>query len=121
VQLLQSLGWDKIAIISNQNPSFVDSTRAFLKSAKGHGIQIETHLETFHSPKEYLLQIQRYGVKIIVAFVPQSEAVDILCTAYRNGFQWPDYAWIFADIDKPKVFNDYYCQIEAINNTYYIS
>ena len=40
VELLQSLEWNKIAIISNQNPNFVDSKRAFLKSAKEKGIQI---------------------------------------------------------------------------------
>ena len=81
VHLLQSLGWNKITIIGNQNPTFVDSRRAFVKNANENGIQIEIHLETFHSPNEYLLQLQRYGIKIVVAFVPQSEAVDILCTA----------------------------------------
>ena len=120
VQLLQSLGWNKIAIIGNQNPTFIDSRRAFVKNANENGIQIETHLEAFHSPNEYLLQLQRYGIKIVVAFVPQSEAVDILCTAYHNGFQWPDYAWIFTDISKPKIFNEYYCPIEAINNAIFL-
>ena len=92
----------------------------FIKNANENGIQIATHLETFHSPNEYLLQLQRYGIKIVVAFVPQSEAVDILCTAYRNGFQWPDYAWIFTDIRKPKIFNEYYCPVEAINNAIFL-
>jgi gamma-aminobutyric acid type B receptor len=119
VQLIQSLGWNKIAIISNQYPNFVDSKSAFLKSAKEHGIQIESRLETFHSPKEYLLELQRLGIKIIVAFVPQSEAVDILRTAYQNGFHWPDYAWIFADINKPDKFNDC-CQADAINNAIFL-
>ena len=105
VQLIQGLGWNKIAVISNQNPNFIDSKSAFFRSAKERGIQIETHLETFHSPNEYLLQLQRYGIKIVVAFVPQSEAVDILCSAYLNGFQWPDYAWIFADISRPEMFS----------------
>ena len=54
VHLLQSLGWNKIAIISNQSSNFKS---AFLRSAIGHSIQIEIHLETFHSPKEYLLEL----------------------------------------------------------------
>ena len=116
VQLLQSLGWNKIAIIGNQNPTFVDSRRAFVKNANENGIQIETHLETFHSPNEYLLQLQRYGIKIVVAFVPQSEALDILCSAYLNGFQWPDYVWIFADISRPNGG----CQADAINNAIFL-
>ena len=114
-QLLQSLGWNKIAVISNQHSNFVDSKRTFLVAAKQHGIQIASHLETFNSPKEYLQELRKFGIKIVVAFVPQSEAVDILCTAYHNGFKWPNYVWIFADIDKPKTFNCC-CQTGAINN-----
>ena len=90
VQLMQSLGWNKIAVANNQSPDFVDLKRAFLKSAMDNSIQITTHLETFHSPEEYSLELQRFGIKIIVAFIPPSEAVDILCTAYLNGFKWPD-------------------------------
>ena len=65
---------------------FIDSKSAFLRSANEHGIQIEIHLETFHSPNEYLLQLQRYGIKIIVAFVPQSEAVQMarLCLDFHR-------------------------------------
>jgi gamma-aminobutyric acid type B receptor len=119
VQLLQSLQWNKIAIISNQNPKFVNSKGAFLKSAREHNIQIEAHLETFHSPNEYLQELQRYDVKIVVVFVSQSEAVDILCSAYLNGFQWPDYAWIFTDISKPDKLNGCY-QDDAINNAIFL-
>ena len=119
VLLIQSLGWNKIAVISNQNPYFIDSKSAFLRSAKERGIQIEIRLETFHSPNEYLLQLQRYGIKIVVAFVPQSEAVDILCAAYLRGFKWPDYAWIFADISRSENFSG--CsQADAINNAIFL-
>ena len=118
VQLIQSLEWNKIAIISNQSPNFVN---AFLRSANEHGIQIETHLEIFeiHSPNKYLLELQRFGVKIVVAFVPPSEAVDILCSTYLNGFQWPDYAWIFADISRPDMFSGY-SRANAINNAIFL-
>ena len=119
IHLMQSFGWKRIAVISSRHPSIVDSTRAFLRNAKGQGIQIATHIETFLSPTEYLQELQRYGIKIIVAFIPQSEAVDILCAAYFNGFKWPDYAWVFADISKPNIFNDY-CQAEAINNVIFL-
>ena len=119
VQLMQNLGWNKIAVISNQHPNFLDLKRAFLMSAQEHGIQIVTQLETFHSSKEYLQELQRFGVKIVVAFVPQSEAMDILCTAYLNGFKWPDYAWIFADISKPDTFKNH-CQVDAVNNAMFL-
>ena len=120
VQLMQSLGWNKIAVISNQNSNFIDSKSAFLRSAKERGIQIEIRLETFHSPNEYLLQLQRYAIKIVVAFVPQSDAVDILCAAYLKGFKWPDYVWIFADISKADEFSG--CsQADAINNAIFFT
>ena len=89
---MQSLGWNKIAVVSHQSPNFVDLKRAFLNNPKDNSIQIATHLETLHSSEEYFLELQSFGIKIIIAFVPPSEAVDILCIAYLNGFKWPDYA-----------------------------
>ena len=121
VQLLLSLGWKKIAVISSQHPNFVDSKRAFLRSAEECSIQIAFFQETFkfHSPIDHLQELQMFGIKIIVAFVPQSEAVDILCTAYLNGFKWPNYAWIFTDISKPEIFNSY-CQVDVLNNAIFL-
>ena len=63
----------------------MDSKCTFLKTAKVYGIQTETGIEAFNSPKEFLLELKRFGIKIIVAFVPQSQAVDLLCTTYING------------------------------------
>ena len=119
--LLQSLGWKKIAVITSQHPNFVDSRRAFLKSAEEYNIQISFFQETFkfHSPADHLRELQMFGIKIIVAFVPQSEAVDILCAAYLRGFKWPDYAWIFTDMSKPKILKPY-CQPKAINNAIFL-
>ena len=121
VQLMQSLGWTKIAVISSPHSNFVDSTHSFLRAAKEQGIQIATHLGTFFSPKElYLQELQRLSIKITVAFVPQSEAIDVLSTAYLNGFRWPNYAWIFTDISKTMIVYDHHCQVEAINNVLFI-
>ena len=119
--LLHSLGWKKIAVISSQHPNFVDSRRAFIKSAKEHDIQISFFQETFkfHSPIDHLRELQMFGIKIIVAFVPQSETVDILCAAYVRGFIWPDYAWIFTDMSKPKILKPS-CQPKAIDNAIFL-
>ena len=116
VQLMQMLEWNKIAVICNHDLNFVDSKHAFFKAAQEHGIQIATQIETFHSP---LQELQTLGVKIIVAFVSQSEAVDILCSAYSQGFKWPDYVWIFTEISKPETFKDH-CQVDAINNAIFL-
>ena len=119
IQLLQSLGWNKIAVISNQHPNFIDSKLTFLRAARNRNIQIATSLETFNSPEEYLQELRIFGIKVSVAFVPQSEAVDILCAAYLNKFKWPDYVWIFADISKPETL-DCCCQTDAINNAIFL-
>ena len=119
VQLMQKLEWNKVAVINNQDSNFVDLKRAFLKAAQKHGIQIGIHLETFLSPNEHLQELQKFDIQIIVAFVPQSEAVDILCSAYLNGFKWPDYAWIFTEISKPEPLN-VYCEVDAINNAIFL-
>ena len=60
----------------DHNSNFIESKRAFLKDAQEQGIQIGLHLETFLSPTEYLQELQKFGIQIIVAFVPHSEAVD---------------------------------------------
>ena len=102
VQLILRLEWSKVAVLSNQNLNFLDAKHAFLKIAKQQGIKVVSKLETNHnyldtSPEEYLAEIQNVGAKIIIAFLPLSEAVDVLCTTYLHGFSWPHYAWIFTE------------------------
>ena len=102
VQLILRLEWSKVAVLSNQNLNFLDAKHAFLKVAKQQGIKVVSKLETSYnldiSPKEYLDEIQNVGARIIIAFLPLSEAVDVLCTAHLHGFSWPHYAWIFTEL-----------------------
>ena len=103
VQLILRLGWSKVAVLSSQNTNFLDAKHAFLKEAKQQGIKIISQFEISHIPhsyytKEFLDELQHTGAKIVVNFLPLYEAVDIFCTAYRHGFRWPQYAWIFTDL-----------------------
>ena len=102
VQLILSLGWRKVAIISSQKVNFLDAKHAFLKEANGQGIKVISQLEINHNlhlnHKDYLDEIQNTGAKIIVGFLPLYKVIDVLCTAYHHGFRWPHYAWIFADL-----------------------
>ena len=102
VQLILSLGWSKVAIISSQKVNFLDAKYAFLKEANRHGIKVISQLEINHKPhlnlKDYRDEIQNTGAKIIVGFLPLYKVIDVLCTAYHHGFRWPHYAWIFADL-----------------------
>ena len=109
VLLMQRLGWSRVAIISNQNLNFMNAKRAFFKDAKGHGIKVELNVElspmSYRSSTKQLLQdLLNFGIKIIIAFVSPSEAVDIICYAYLDGFKWPDYAWIIMEVYDSKSF-----------------
>ena len=46
--------------------NFVDSKRAFLKTAKEYGIQTEACIEAFNSPKEFLLKLKGLASKILL-------------------------------------------------------
>ena len=125
-QLLQRLKWSKIAVLSSQNMNFKDTTHAFLEVAGEYGVKIalktEVSLISYTSPKQYLQELLRFGLKIVVAFVSPSEAVEILCSVYSNGFNWPDYAWIIVENINSEIFKS--CPqdvaITSINNAIFI-
>ena len=102
VQLSQTLQWNKVAIVSNQDANFLDIKSAFLNVAKEQGIEVVLKLETSASPlvssKELLRELQNVGAKIIIAFLPLRQAIDVLCVAQNHGYIWPNYAWIFAEL-----------------------
>ena len=127
-QLLQRLNWSKVAVMSNQNLNFKDTKDAFLKVANKYGIKVtlsltlESSQSSFGSSKQYLQELLKFGIKIIVAFVSPTEAVEILCSAYPSGFRWPNYAWILAEaIDIEFLKYSKSCSLNAaltaLNNT----
>ena len=112
IHLMQSFGWKRIAVISSQHPMFCGLNMYLPKECQrtrySHG---NVYRDISLSNRVFTKVATVYmAYQITVAFIPQSEAVDILCAAYFNGFKWPDYAWVFADISKPNIFNDY-CQV----------
>ena len=94
-ELMQRMEWRKVAVLSSQSTNFIDTS--FLKIADEYGIKVELEIETsqtgYRSPKQYIRELLKSGIKIVVAFVSPSEAIEILCTTCCNGFKWPDYAW----------------------------
>ena len=118
---MQRLEWRKVAVLSSQSTNFKNAKNSFLKIANKHSIKVELEIETSpqtRSPKQFLQELLRCGIKIVVAFVLPSEAIEILCIEYPNGFKWPDYAWIFAEnIDNDILKNQKYCSKNiSINN-----
>ena len=95
-----------LSVVSSQKFSnYVDQRQSFLELAEEFSIDVSLTMEisdiSYRSesvPKDFLRELQNFGVKIIIAFLSPSEAVDILCSAYLNGFTWPNYAWIFTEV-----------------------
>ena len=125
-QPMQRLKWTTVAVLSSQSMNFKDTTYAFLEVAGEYGVKVALKIEvsqiSYTSPKQYLQELLRSGIKIVVAFMSPSEAAKILCSAYSNGFHWPDYAWIIVENINGEIFKS--CPqdvaIPAINNTIFI-
>ena len=102
--------------------NFKNAKNSFLKIVDEYGIKVELEIETspqtsYRSPKQFLQELLRYGIKIVVAFVSPSEAVESLCIAHSNGFKWPDYAWIFAEnINNDMLKTSKYCSKNIVMN-----
>ena len=101
VKLMQKLEWSRIAIISNKD--LLNTKQVFRDCAKKEGIDVALELAaplvTSERATQLLHELLVFATNIIVAFVSSSEAVKIMCSAQRDNFKWPDYAWIFMEID----------------------
>ena len=100
IQLLQQLEWSTVAVVSNQQSNYIYVKDVFLEIAFEQDVNVTLELEISNLSYQYLKsavfdQLLQKGVNIVVAFVSPFEAVGILCSAYIDGFKWPDYAWIF--------------------------
>ena len=100
IKLLQQFEWSTIAVISNQQSNYIYVKDDFLEIASKQDVNVTLEVEISNLSYQYLKsavfdQLLQKGVNIVVAFVSPFEAVGILCSAYIDGFKWPDYAWIF--------------------------
>ena len=103
--LLQRLEWSKIAIINNNDLSnaklvFRHGTR---EKRINVALELEAPLITSELITQFLHGLLVSGTNIIVAFVSPSEAVEIMCKAKLHDFKWPDYAWIFMEINMNEI------------------
>ena len=101
VKLMQRLEWSRIAIISNKD--LLNAKQVFRDHAKKEGIDVALELVaplvTSERTTQFLHELLVFATNIIVAFVSPSEAVRIMCSAQRDNFKWPNYAWIFMETD----------------------
>ena len=98
ILFLHKLEWNQVALISNNNLNLKTSKENFVRLATEYGINVPLSVEVSHVTsliaEQFLQELLRTGIKIVVAYVSPSEAVEIICNAQYHGFEWPDYAWI---------------------------
>lgn len=59
--------------------------------------------------KQTLKSIQVLGIKIVYILLPPMEATLLLCYAYEDGLQWPEYGWIVPDVSLENLTSTTYC------------
>ena len=108
VMLVKTLGWRQIGIISNgwyHDIHFSRIKEAFAPVAQEHGITTVLHEEInpANSINKILRDIKNSYAKVIVAFLPPSDTVEILCEAHLQRFKWPNYVWLFVKISSDEM------------------
>ena len=104
VMLCRELGWSHVGVIGlglYHDTHFSRIREEFLNNARKHNITIVFQMErTFiNLPSQILKELKQSIAKVIVVFLPPSEAVNMLCEAYNQGLAWPDYVWLYVEID----------------------
>ena len=127
VKMLLRLNWSRVAVVSSQKfKNYFEQQQSFFELAEEFSINVSEISYRSELPKESLRGLQNVGVRIIITFLSPSEVVDLLCSAYLNGFSWPNYAWIFTEVIPSEILTQSkFCtkntSLFAINNIIFLS
>ena len=108
VILCEHLGWSHVGVIGiglYHDTHFSRMREEFLYKARQHNITIVFQMERnfINLPSQILNEVKQSLAKVIVVFLPPSEVVNLICEAYLQGLKWPDYVWLFVEIDSNKL------------------
>ena len=104
VVLCRKLGWSHVGVIGlglYHDTHYSRMREEFLYNARKHNITVVFQMERsfINSPSQILMELKRSIAKVLVMFLPPSEAVSMLCEAYHQGLKWPDYVWLYVEVD----------------------
>ena len=129
LDLMQTLDWTKIGLlksISNYDNYYMKAAEAFytLKNERNRSIEILFHAEVggygnndMSAAIDYLIQkVISSRVRIVVAFVTPHAAFELVCAAFRNHLTWPNYGWIFTDINTDDIIPVARCDQEMMRD-----
>ena len=103
VMFIKALGWNKIGLINSGWYHDIHYSRIkeiFTSIAQEHSITTAICEETnpANSVNKIFKHLKNSKAKILVAFVPPFEALEIICEAHLEGFKWPHYVWLFVEL-----------------------
>ena len=106
-KLIRKLGLSKVGIVSKgvyHDVHYSRMTEAFLHIAQKHDITVEFQMEGDLAKSSLSLRkLRESSAKLIVVFLPPSEAVEIICNSHLQGFTWPHYGWVYVEINSSEV------------------
>ena len=101
---IKRLQWDQIGVIGKggyHDMHFSRMREEFLHNTRMHDIetvfQIEKNLA--NSAKQIIKGLKHSTAKVIVVFLPPSEAADLLCESFHQELKWPRYIWIYMEVN----------------------
>ena len=109
-ELVHLLGWSKIGVIGKgwyHDTHFSRLRELFLMNAQTYNIttvfQIELNSGPVNSAKHIVKQLKQSIAKVIVLFLPPSDVRDIICEAHLEELKWPDYVWVYVEVNSSEV------------------
>ena len=105
-ELLEALDRQRIGVVYSgaMDAYHLPTAEAFLSKAKKTDpsrleVVFAGQLVPGRSAQSLLQDIKMHGVKIAFVSLPLEEAVIFLCATYYSGLRWPEYLWMFHDLD----------------------
>ena len=103
IVLIQRLAVSQVGIVSTglyHDVHYSRMTEAFHHMAQMNNIMIEFQIKDLSSANtNTLARLRESSAQFIIVFLPPSEAIDIICNAYQEGFKWPYYIWVYVEIN----------------------
>ncbi len=96
LQFLPALNWTSVGIIySGSDQFYARAEEVFVTLSNHSDIPISTKSFEYHNNSHELLKsIEQSSLKIFIVMLPKHQLCQFLSTVQRNGWTWPEYAWV---------------------------
>ena len=98
LRLMDKFTWRKISSVHDENGVFFTTTADNFASIinANHSLELVTRIPTsLRFISETFTNLRQAGARIVYASLTVPEAANLMCEAYKGGFLWPGYVYIF--------------------------